>query len=160
MRVSVVMVIAASAVGAAWSEPVQNGAVVVKDGKWSVTVRVAQDNHERLEAGMALRMASTLASRRIMEFACRQRPGPGERLSAQLKGLSVVGSRRTPEWAEVELTAPVQPLDCKIEKSSIDTTAPTAREFEQSAVPAADTTPVLTPAPATPPVVREVRTEY
>lgn len=135
-----------SVAGIAAAQAAQNGVVELRDNQWVVTVRVAQDRADRPEGGMSLRMASTIAARKIIEFACKLTPGAGEKVSARLRGLTTLGSSNTVDWAEVTMSAPVQTLQCKLEKAATRSGALTEPE-----------SPGVTPDAA---VVREVRTEY
>jgi hypothetical protein len=125
----------------------QNGQVEVSDGRWLVTVRVDQDRASRSESGFAQRIATTIAARKILEFGCKVKPGSGERISAQLRGLVTLGSKETSEWAEVVVAAPVQPLKCKIEKSAASADVVVATPEPQAEAP-------------DPSVLREVKTDY
>lgn len=134
-----------AAIGAAGAA--QNGQVELNDGRWVVTVRVDQDRSGRTESGFAPRIATTIASQKILEYGCKLKPGARERVSAQLRGIVTLGSKETDEWAEVVVAAPVQPLKCKIEKLSAAPDEAVSGPRPPPAIPDAA-------------VVREVKTDY
>ena len=123
----------------------QNGQVEVNDDRWSVTVRVDQDRLGRAGSGFSPRIATTIAARKILEFGCKLKPGVGQRVSGQVKGLAILSTKGTDEWAQVVVTAPVQSLKCKLEKL-----AAAEATFDELA-------PVQVPEPT---VFREVKTDY
>jgi hypothetical protein len=125
----------------------QNGQVQVNDGRWVVIVRVDQDRSGRAESGFAPRIATTIASRKILEFGCKLKPGVGERVSGQVKGLVTLGISETNEWAEVVVAAPLQPLKCKLEKLA----AATDVDVNEQGSPVSTLEPT---------VFREVKTDY
>jgi len=125
----------------------QNGQVEVSDGRWVVTLRVDRDKSGRAESGFIPRIATTIAARKILEFGCKLKPAVGERVSGQVKGLVTLGTNETNDWAEVVVSAPVQPLKCKLEKLA----AATEVNVNEQGLPAAT---------AEPAVFREVKTDY
>lgn len=103
----------ANAAADTFTESLPQG-VVQENGKhWYVKIRVEQDKPERPEAGLASRMAVTIAARKLLEFACGTVPAAGEKISGRVAGLLTVSSVSNAEWAEVVLSAPVQKLTCK-----------------------------------------------
>ena len=129
------------------------GVVEVHDKKWLVKIRVEQDRPDRPEAGFALRMATSIAVKKLVEFACDFKPAtPGEKVSAKLNGLSTLSTNVTAEWAEVVVSADVQKPRCKIEKKRAE-----AEGYDAAEVAGKSPDPIPAPAGV---VVKEIRTEY
>jgi hypothetical protein len=146
----------------------QNGVVEKRDGQWVVRVRLAQD---RPDGGLTLRMASTIASRKLVEFACGFRPSsPGERVAAVLTGLRTLSSQVSDEWVQIIVAADVQKPKCKVEKRGVGALMEEdADPFAASGVtPQANSGPasvsVEPPSGASSPspkaVVNEIRSDY
>ncbi len=111
-------------------ESLQQNVVQVHDKHWFVKIRVDQDKPDRPEAGLAGRMAVTIAARKLLEFACDTTPAAGEKISGRVAGLLTVSSVSNAEWAEVVLSAPVQKLQCKLlSAESVKKSEPTIRVF-------------------------------
>ena len=111
--VALCMVVVSSAAADGFIETLQPDVVRVYDKQWFVKIRVAQDKPDRPEAGLSGRMASTIAMRKLLEFACDMKPAAGEKLTGSMRGLLTVSSNSNAEWAEVVLSAPVQKVHCK-----------------------------------------------
>ena len=122
--------IGTSAAADAFVESLQQGVVQMHDKHWFVKIRVEQDKPDRPEAGLASRMAVTIAARKLLEFACDSAPAAGEKISGRLVGLLTVSSISNAEWAEVILSAPVQKIQCKlVSAESVKKAEPTIRVF-------------------------------
>lgn len=107
-------VFSANAAADTFTESLQQGVVQEHGKHWYVKIRVAQDKPDRPEAGLAARMAVTIAARKLLEFSCDIAPAAAEKISGRVAGLLTVSSVSNAEWAEVVLSAPVQKLSCKI----------------------------------------------
>ena len=132
----------------------RNGLVEQRANKWVVKIRVEQDNPENPDSGLALRIANTLAKKKLVEFACGFKPiEPGENVSAKLKGVVVLSSDSNASFVEVVVAADVQKAICKIEKKNIKANESINEE------PVSDQVGKKTQ-PSTDSVVRDVKSDY
>ncbi len=130
-----------------YASAAQNGQVEISDGRWVISVRVPQDRAAGSESGFGIRIATTIAAQKILDFGCKLKSGAGERVSGQIKGLVTLGSKETDEWAEVVVAAPVQPLKCKLEKLLVFTEGSVGEQGSPASAPE-------------PMVFRELKTDY